>query len=762
MSASSDGERVEGADLSACAREPIHIPGAIQPHGVLLFVTGDEHTVVQLSENTAAHFRISPDDLLDRPLRDALTTFDLGPLQHALAQADPAAESPVRVVSQRDGARASFDVLIHRVAADTGGLLLEFEPVPEQDSVEAARFLRDVQTAITEVQATRTEAELFAVCAKVIARLSGFERVMVYRFDEAWNGKVVGEELTADVDSYFGLHFPASDIPAQARALYARTPLRLIPNAVYEPARLRPELNPLNGQPLDLSDVAVRSVSPVHLEYLRNMNVAASMSVSLMQGDRLWGLVACHDRAPRFLPYATRAACELLGRIISVQIGVQEETDRLRAQLEARSVQTRFFEFVSEQTNFVDALERYTPTLLEMMHAGGAAIRTGTRWTRLGQTPAAAQLDTILPRVEALAQDGIFHTDELASVLPETEALKASASGLLFVALSAAEQNCILFFRPEVTSVIEWAGNPTKAVEEGTYRLHPRKSFAAWQQTVSGRSLPWRLEQIEAGLELRRAFNASILQRTDRLLRLSAELERKNTDLNSFAYVAAHDLKEPVRGIHHYTSFVLEDHGAQLPDDGREMLETVKTLALRIDELLSSLLHFSAIGRVEVANYPASLDAAVDEVLVMLQKRLADEKVEIRRATALPYTHGYRPLLREVFANLITNGLKYNDKPQRWIEIGCRADLSETMGDGSPAAIIYVRDNGIGIREKHLEDVFTMFRRLHDRAKFGGGTGAGLAIVKTIVEKHGGRIWVESTPGEGTTFLFTLPQAIQS
>lgn len=750
----STSNQVAGVDLNECAREPIHIPGAIQPHGVLMFVSGDGPTIQQVSDNTATHFGRGPDQLLGGTIRDALPDANLTSLARAFAAADPAAESPLRVVLERAGTRQSFDVLIHR-APD--GWLLEFEPVAEQDAIDAAHFLRDVQAAIAEVQATRTQDELFAICAKVIARLTGFERVMVYRFDEAWNGKVVGEHLTADVDSYFGLQFPASDIPEQARALYARTPLRLIPDASYQPARLKPELNPLTSRPLDLSDAALRSVSPVHLEYLRNMSVAASMSVSLMQGERLWGLVACHHRTPRFLPYATRAACELLGRIMSVQIRVQEETDRLRAQLQARSVQTRFFDFISEQSNFVEALERYTPTLLEMVHASGAAILTGTRWTQLGNTPDAAQLDAMLPRFETLAQDGIFHTDALASVMTEAAAFQEHASGVLFVSLSTAERNCILFFRPEVTSVIEWAGNPTKAVEEGAYRLHPRKSFAAWQETVRGRSLPWQIEEIEAALELRRAFNASILQRTDRLLRLSTELERKNTDLNSFAYIAAHDLKEPVRGIHHYTSFVLEDHGAQLGGDGRGMLETVKTLALRIDELLSSLLHFSAIGRVEIATYPVPLHAVVDEVLVMLETRLTEEDVEIRRPAALPVTRGDRPLLREVFANLITNALKYNDKPQRWIEIGSRVDAS-SPGD----ALLYVRDNGIGIREKHAQDVFTMFRRLHDRDKFGGGTGAGLAIVKTIIEKHGGRIWVESTPGEGTTFLFTLPQAEQA
>ena len=751
-------EQINDVDLSACAREPIHIPGSIQPHGVLFLLSDPDQKVLQVSENTVEHLGIEPEAWLGRRLQDAMPGADWSRLEDALAQPDPAAESPVRVIAVRKGARRSFDALMHRTE---NALVVELEPVAVQDPTEMTRFLRQVRGAIEELQGAETEAKLFAACATAVSRLTGFERVMVYRFDENWNGEVVGEQLIGDVDSYMGLHFPASDIPEQARALYARTALRIIQDANYQAAPLRPQLNPLTERPLDLSNAALRSVSPVHLEYLRNMGVGASMSISLMRGERLWGLIACHNSAPRVLPYSIRTACELVGRAMSVQTRVQEETDRLRAQLEARSVQTRFFEFIGEETNFVEAVVKYTPRLLEMVHAGGAAILTGSRWTRLGETPSNAEVERILDRIEPLADGGIFHTDGLAVLMPEAESFKGKASGLLFVALSAAERNCILFFRPEVTSVIEWAGNPTKAVEEGTYRLHPRKSFAAWQQIVTGRSEPWRAEEIEAALELRNAFNASILQRTDRLLRLSTELERKNTDLNSFAYIAAHDLKEPVRGIHHYTSFFLEDYANQLPDDGRQMLETVQTLAVRIEELIGSLLHFSSVGRIKIAPHPVPLDTIVDEALLMLKKRIEDEKVEIRRPAMLPVATCDRALVREVFVNLITNAIKYNDKPERWIEIGSRPATGASTADGRAATLVYVRDNGIGIREKHQQDVFAIFRRLHDREKYGGGTGAGLAIVKTIVEKHGGEVSLESVFGEGTTFLFTLPQAAQ-
>jgi PAS domain S-box-containing protein len=227
------------------------------------------------------------------------------------------------------------------------------------------------------------------------------------------------------------------------------------------------------------------------------------------------------------------------------------------------------------------------------------------------------------------------------------------------------------------------------------------------------------------------------------------DLARSNQELDDFAYVASHDLKEPLRGIHNYASFLIEDHGDKLGDDGRAKLETVGRLAQRLENLIDTLLMYSRVGRVDLAVQETDLDAIVQDVLESVAFSLKENSVEIRLPEPLPKIPCDRARVAEVFRNLIGNALKYNNKPVKWIEIGSRRP------QGGPVRF-YVRDNGIGIREKHLDTVFRIFKRLHGRDQFGGGAGAGLTIVKKIVERHGGRIWVDSVFGEGSTFFFTL------
>ncbi|HKB41007.1 MAG TPA: ATP-binding protein, partial [Gemmataceae bacterium] len=225
------------------------------------------------------------------------------------------------------------------------------------------------------------------------------------------------------------------------------------------------------------------------------------------------------------------------------------------------------------------------------------------------------------------------------------------------------------------------------------------------------------------------------------------ELSRSNQELDEFAYIASHDLKEPLRGIHNYASFLIEDYGERLGNEGRAKLETLKHLTQRMDALIESLLQFSRVGRVDLAVQNTDLNEVVEEVLASLQISLEEGRVEVRFGRTLPHIRCDRVRIAEVFRNLFTNAMKYNDKPKRWVEIGMTA---------TPSPVFYVRDNGIGIAAQHHEAIFRIFKRLHSRDKFGGGTGAGLTIVKKIVERHSGRIWVESTPGEGSTFYFTI------
>lgn len=732
------------SDLEACAREPIHIPGAIQPHGVLLALSAPELTIAQASANTAAHLGVPADELLGRDVRSLFEPADAARLAEALASDDPGRHSPVVVSS---GGR-HFEALLHR---HHGVLIIELEPAPAQTE-NFAQHHRRLQAAMTAMSRAGELAELYNVAARAIAELTGYERVMVYQFDADWHGEVVGEVLSAPVDSYMGLHFPASDIPEQARALYASNWLRIIPTVDYQPAALHPPINPITGAPLDLSVSVLRSVSPVHLEYLRNMEVGASMSISLIVDGKLWGLIACHHRTARPLPFAVRAACELFGQLASREIAVHEKSRRLAERAEVRAIQTRFFDVIAREENFADALLRYTPGLRDFMGASGLAVALGEQCNLFGDTPTRPQVQELLAWLATRpTSEPVFVTDSLSTHWPAASEMTEKASGLIAVRLSRMAPHWVLWFRPEVITTVTWAGNPEKPVEAGM-RLHPRKSFAAWEETVRGRSRPWQEAEVEGAHELRLAMNALVIRRTERLLKVNNELERRNSDLHSFAYIASHDLKEPLRGINHFARFLREDHGAVLGDEGLRKVDTIASMAARTHELLEALGRFSKIGRMELTLGDTSLDQLVDEVLANLAAPLHEAAVEVRRPCPLPTVSCDRVLMREVFANLITNAIKYSAQPNKWVEISAREPDPEQSSRGP---IIVVRDNGIGIHPRNHDAAFQIFRRLN-KDKYGTGSGTGLAIVKSIIERHGGRIWIESAVGEGTTFSFTL------
>jgi len=248
-------------------------------------------------------------------------------------------------------------------------------------------------------------------------------------------------------------------------------------------------------------------------------------------------------------------------------------------------------------------------------------------------------------------------------------------------------------------------------------------------------------------------------RRTEKSLKqLVAQLARSNQELEEFAHIASHDLREPLRGIRNYSDMLLEDYGEQLEEEAQAKLLTLQRLAGRMENLIESLLYYSRAGRVDLAWEDTDLNMVVDEVLERLGHSLSQGAVEVLIPAPLPKIKCDRVRVAEVFSNLIGNAIKYNDKAEKWLEVGC-LEPERNNGDKPSEYTFYVKDNGIGIPEKHLPAIFRIFKRLHARDKFGGGTGAGLTIVKKIVERHGGRIWVESTPGVGSTFYFSLQKA---
>ncbi|HEX8440487.1 GAF domain-containing sensor histidine kinase, partial [Archangium sp.] len=623
----------------------------------------------------------------------------------------------------------------------------------EQDALAAVNQL------LSPLAHARGPRGLLQAVADAVRSLTGFDRVMVYRFNAEWHGEVLAESLAQGVEGFLGRHFPASDIPAQARALYVRNTLRLISDARARPAPLVPAVLPSLGRPLDLSGAALRSVSPVHLEYLANMGVTASMSISLVKDGSLWGLITCHHSAPRHLSASTRQACDVLARLLSLQLGAEERGAEAEELVRRASLRARLMERLSQGASALPArLAQERDLLLALTSAGGAALLLGESPILVGATPPMSAVVELAFWLAERPFGSAFFTERLAEVYPPAAAYADVASGLLAVRLDSSPNlpRYALWFRPEVARTVTWAGNPRKPVvreQGGTPRLHPRASFEAWQETVRGTSVPWTRVDLESAEGFRGGLVGVVL-------RQAAALARSNQELDAFGGTVAHELKEPLRGLQHYASFFLEDHGAALDAEARKQLEDMRWLAERTQGLLEGLFEYSRVGHVELAWGERDMQELVEDVLLSVASRLKENRVEVRIPRRLPRVECDGVRIRQVLANLLINAAQYHQEGEpRWVEVGFHGPgepLSHPLRKRPEEYVFYVRDNGIGIPERFHEAIFEMFRRLHPARAYGGGSGAGLAIARRLTRLHGGELWVESAPGEGSTFFFTL------
>ncbi len=749
-------------DLNNCDREAIHLPGAIQPHGLLFALKEPELEIIQVSNNSFDLIGIHPENLLKKLLKELLDDQQINYIRQCVSK-EFEKVNPLTISIKREEQELIFDGIVHR---SDQVLILELEPAADQNQADFFSFHHLVQSPLNKMQNASSLHELCQIIVKEVRKLTGFDRVMLYQFDNEGYGTVVAEDKLEVLTPFLDLHYPASDIPLQARKLYVLNRLRLIPDFKYQPAQLIPQNNPITNSPLDLSFSILRSVSPLHIEYLANMGVTASMSISLIKNKNFWGLIACHHYSPKYVPYSVRTACEFLGQIMSIELVSKEDYKDLDYKIKIKSLQSKFVESITQEENFVNSLVKSKNNLLDLVSAQGVALYSCEEWVVIGKTPNESELNELMQWVETQFQHDVFYTDSLPKLYPVAESFKDVASGIIALCISQIPKNYILWFRPEVIQTVKWGGNPNKPVEvaqDGSFRLSPRKSFELWQQTVQLKSLPWKKCELDIALELKSAIIGIVLRKTEEIAKINIELERSNNELDAFAYIASHDLKEPLRGIHNYSSFLIEDYGDVLTEDGVSKLQTLVRLTQRMEDLINSLLHFSRLGRMELSVEQTDLNEVLKQVIEVISLNLKDTKLEIRIPQPLPVIHCDKIQVSEVFSNLITNAIKYNDKENKWVEIGYLDSLYPNttkvltpLTEPLLGGVFYVRDNGIGIREKHLDTVFRIFKRLHAGNKYGGGTGAGLTIARKIVERHNGSLWVESTYGEGSTFYFTL------
>ena len=737
--------------LTNCDREPVHVPGCIQPFGVLLAMDPDNLRIVQVSDNVTDWFGKTPDRLIGQPidsiigelnshvLRQAVEKGSIGVLPHYMFS----------IVSQQK----KLDALVH---IHNGILIIECEDGEMELPMPRERAYTEVSRIAGSLQQAKDLRGFCQKLAQEVRGLTGLDRVMIYKFHEDSSGEVFAEAKREDLHSYFGLHYPSEDIPLPAREIFRKIWVRPLPSVSYLQSEIVPLLHPDTNKPLDMTYCFLRGASVMYTDYLKNMGVAMALTLSIVVEGKLWGLIACHHYAPKIVPWPLRAACELLAQIASLQLKAVEHIEFAEYRQHMDQSAHALIEKMLADGKTLSELLSDAYGLANYLEADGVAVLESGKWKSLGNVPKESEMTALATWLrESLAEaplgTEILHTYALAEIYPPALNFAAEASGLLAIPISRRFDEMILWFRREVVQTVSWAGDPysKKLVNgPGGERLMPRASFEIWQEQLRGQSLPWKPIEIEAARRLRLAIMEVVVARTERISRLNRELAISNEELDAFAYVTSHDLREPLRGIYHYAYYLKEQAQARSDQESVEKTESLLRLTKRMDGLIESLLHFSRVGRTALVPETVNMNELVEEAIDVLRASRPTKKPSIAIVNLLPDVQGDAVRLRELWLNLIGNAVKYNDSDAPSVEIGCEKRGGEQ--------VFFVRDNGIGIVPESKEIIFQMFKRLHGKDEYGGGSGAGLPIVQKIVERHLGRLWLESVPGEGSVFYFTI------
>lgn len=851
--------------LEKCAQERIHIPGAIQPHGYMI-VLDINFTILKISENLPNLFEDRSCDVIGKNLN---TIIDKNKVNELKSLTSEGALNPVRstVVTINEHTQTlSFDAIIHK---SDNVYVLELEPRDETKNDQLQDFYNDVMRFSVHLQKIDNPDTLYNYLVTEIRRITGFARVKLYQFDTNWNGLVIAESKESHMSSYLGLSFPHSDIPKQARILYAKNYLRLIPDVEYEPIRILPNDLTDNKEPLNLSFSVLRSVSPVHMQYLSNMGIKASMSISIMQNDKLWGLIACHHYEPHYISYPVRMTAELIGHTFSASLSSFVQADEATQDLERQSFINELKNTLSPNINLIDVLKNKNTLILDAVKADGMLIFINGKSFVYGAIPSNELSKKLITWLEDNYDDKVFSSESIKRDTNITLVEETSISGVLAVPVNTNMNDYVIWFRNEQTEEIHWAGKPEKNITKNDkgYYLTPRASFSRWKENSRGFSKIWTESDIEAGKSISKlllaknyenlldqknedlqsimnnssalihicdvegrilsmndsalnafgvesrelygktfrevfkselatvfddSHNTVLLEKksmtfekdfthaekdfhlisvrfplyniTDEIYALctmstdisslrktESDLMQSNKELERMAFIASHDLQEPLRHIATFTQYLNEDYRENLDETAHKYIDFTLSAAKRMKNLIYDLLQYSLLNNEDNVLSMVDVNPYLDEIIKEFEIMHIDADIEIIKPKELPKIQISPEHFSCIIQNLIGNSLKYRHDDRA-------ARISITYKDNGAKYEFCVEDNGIGIKKEYFDKVFIIFQRLHSNTKY-QGTGIGLALVKRILNKYNGALWLESDFGVGSRFYFSLPKS---
>jgi len=742
------------ADLLLCECEPIHIPGAIQPNGAMLVVHAESLCITHASANLQSILGCEPLLQLGQPLAVAI----------GAAQAQALAQ-----LTDRDGTSLGLNGMqcvaqggrvLHLQAHRTGhSICIDIEPYERPDpNASPITLARSILETFRQAESPQAMCEL---AVRGLRRTTGYDRVMAYRFAEDGHGEVIAEDCAGPLEPVLGLHYPASDIPAQARRHYLRQRVGTVADSAYVPVALLGDPECADRAPIDLTHSALRSVSPLHRQYMRNMGTAASLTVGLGGSEHLWGMFVCHHATPRMAGPDVRAVADIIGTVASLLLVSLGRAENEAARRERGEVLRQIIDRLAAPGTLHDAFATAQAELLDMVGATGALVCLGGVLRAHGRTPGLDQARRALATLQITGNGEIVAMDDLGFRFPALTPCVADGSGVLLLPLTPGTDDAILWFRPELERTILWGGDDTKATAGPP---SPRTCFATRKQTITGRAAPWSQADLAIAGDLRVAVEAQVAQRAR--AELSAlqnasqdfgqpnrqrELERSNAALEEFAYAASHDLKAPLRAIGHLAEWIAEDLAPAASPDTRENLGLLQGRVDRLQLLLDGLLTYSRAGREGGSVFE---DIDIEDLVRGISADLAPPPGFVIICEAgLPPIFACRVPLAIVLTNLIANAVLHHDRAAGNIHVSMR------LADGM--AEFRVSDDGPGIPARFRERIFQIFQTLASR-DHREASGVGLAIVRKHVLANGGTIRVENAgPRRGAVFVFTWTEAVR-
>ncbi|MBD2199250.1 MULTISPECIES: ATP-binding protein [Calothrix] len=760
----------ETMDFSNCDREPIHTPGLIQPHGILLTLSEPKLEIIQISENVRHFLGIAPEKLLGKPLACLCSKTKVKEICQYLQQDNLEVFSPLKVricsaassLTQHKKPSQNFTAILHR---SDGLLVMELEPIQASNSKQFLPCHYLLKAAIAKIRQAATFNDLLAELVKQTRKITGFDRVMVYQFADDNSGVVVAEDKAAHLETYLNLHYPSTDITLPAYKLLYENWLRLIPDVNYQPVRLIPTDNPLNDTPLDLSHAHLRSMSPCHQEYLQNMGVAASMSISLINEKRLWGVISCHHYQPKYIDYEMRKACEFLGQFASLELVYQQAQEINRYRLQGKLIQEKLRQAFAQEISLIEPVLRLQQVeLLNLVHAQGAALILDHEVSLLGETPSAEQVQALMNWLLAKERQPMFVTDSLSLLYPQAQEFKTVASGVLVISIMLRQKSYhIVWFRPEQIQIVHWAGDPHQAVsfsDDGEMRLSPRKSFELWKQIVEATSLPWQTVEIEAAWEMRNTLMLGVLEFSQQALEQAAERAAiANLAKSQFLAKMSHELRTPLNAILGFTQLMSRDRDT--PSEFQENLSIISRSGEHLLTMINDVLEMSRIeaGQLHLSASYFDLHRLFASINDMFALKASEKGLYLSSqwdATVPHYVYGDEAKLRQILINLLGNAIKFTTTGRITVRAKAVAlnDTQSKSPNSQPKITLNleIEDTGCGIAQGDVEAIFTAFIQT-EQGRHAQGTGLGLSISRQFARLMGGEITVRSNLNQGSTFI---------